>query len=93
MNVSPVAGRVNPYTYSHSYFVRPEDVGRHPLSHQTRRVTGLSPSRASSSAHTSTGFPGLASRSRLTRRRTFFSTAGGSGGRPTGGGPGGGPAT
>ena len=37
-----------------AYFVRPPVCGRHPLSHHTRRVTGLSPSRASSSAHTST---------------------------------------
>src|SRR5262249_58439860 len=54
VTVSPVLGRANPYTYSHSYLVRPHDRGRHPLSHHTRRVTGLSPSRASSSDHTST---------------------------------------
>src|SRR5205085_98069 len=50
----------------------PHDRGRHPLSHHTRRVMGFRPSRASSSAHTSTTSPGFATRNRLTRRRKFF---------------------
>jgi hypothetical protein len=91
VNVSPVFGRANPYTYSHSYLVRPQEVGRHPLSHHTRRVMGFRPSRASSCAHTSTAFPGFAARSRLIRRRKFFSTPAGSAGRPPSGGSGGGP--
>src|SRR5581483_6313959 len=71
-NVCPVRGRANPYTYSHSYRVRPHDRGRRPLSAQTRRAIGLSPSRASSSAPTSTRLSGCRRRSRASRRRRSF---------------------
>src|SRR5262249_49089126 len=43
--------------------VRPWAVGRRPLTAQTRRAIGFRPSRASSSAHSSTALPGWSRRS------------------------------
>jgi hypothetical protein len=93
VKVSPVRGRANPYPDSHSDRVRPHDRGRHPRSHHTRRVMGFRPSLASSSAPTSTAWPGFARRSCWTRCLKFLSTPGGSGGRPPAAAMGGAPAT
>ena len=80
----PVAERANPYMHSQSNYVRPPDRGRRPRGDHTRRVTGFSPSRASSPAHTST-VPGWAAFICRIRRRKFFSSAGGWTDRPPSG--------
>ena len=55
---APALGCANPYTNRDSNLCRPLLAGRLPASAHTRRATGLSPSRASSSHHRSTSLSG-----------------------------------
>jgi hypothetical protein len=71
VNVSPAPVWAKASTPSGSYVVRPDERGG-TAGATTRRVIGLSPSRASPSAHASIALLGFDARSRQTRRRKYF---------------------